>query len=753
MDPKDSQNNDSQRPGLNRRHFIAALGATAASAAFLRQFARADDGTVQYLDSFGNVVAASPEALAMGVYPPPIPGSGFPDSPQDARHSRRSHLADADPPPSGGYKPPNFLMIMVDQLRSPRWLPSVGGQAAVDGLLSNIAYLRTHSISFTNYFVAATSCTPSRATLLTGLYTQQNCMFQTQDSTTCEPSLQTTYLNIATVLNEARNPGYNCYWVGKWHLSDPTGSGDPSDGGDGPSDYGFITSAFNPPTFPPSSSYASPNGVGNLGTEGYNPAGAPGGATRVPNTSVPTIDFYNDAAIADWFVKNTIPLLNTNSPPWFAAVSFVNPHDITGFPFSYLLAPTSGVFGTALGHPNQCYYAPNTGGEIGSGYDASLPPLNSLYSSSSQPPLNWNVLDNPVSQPYNGGYGKPGLQLAFQGHLDNQDGQVLGFIATGGSTTTGWTDFLNYYLWMQQCVDYQIGNVLSNFKLSVGSAAQNNTIILFLSDHGDYGGSHWMHAKSGALYDESINVPLYISFPPMRGTDTGNIVSGANPYVCSSVDILPFLYGMALGNDYNWRYNTATPIYYLAGRESIMDAIYSSTPYQRRLSTVPNNSGNYHGQSTQPYILHTTDEFSSAEIPNGSSDVSVPSHAIGFRTVDLTVTQLNPDGVNVQGGGKLGIYSYWRPLNSSHPTQPNLNPGQQFEFYDYTGGNLGEVGNQWATESAQATAFQSAFNAAVPNELYYIDSRIATSYNAALNSYIVSQMNVSCMASTPSLDI
>jgi uncharacterized sulfatase len=641
-------------------------------------------------------------------------------------------------------------MIMVDQLRAPRWLPFTstgsGGQSLIDTLLPNIAYLRKTSFSFTNYFVCATACTPSRATLLTGLYSQQNCMFQTQLTAACQPSLQTGFENIASVLGGA---GYDCYWVGKWHLSDP--AADEA----GPTQYEFISAG----SFPPGSNYPSPNGLGNEGTEGANPDGVPLNTQPEPpsshrpaplNTTVTAVEYYNDAAIATYFNDITMPLIvdaiNAGTP-WFAAVSFVNPHDMSGFPYNFDLAPTTGVFGTPVIPPNICYPPPNTAGSSGSYSNTGLYPLPNVYNSTYSPPSSWNVNDNVNNTTTGGALVKPGLQLAFQEYMAATSGPVF--------SQSGWTMFLNYYFWMQKCVDLQIGRVLQNFfttiaDLDLNPDPQKNVTIMFLSDHGDYAGSHWIHNKGGALYDESINVPLYISMGPMRGEyanglpNVNNSQSAVSQYVCSSVDILPFLYAISQDNDFNWRVNTGSPIQYLAGRESLYDAIYSSVPLQRRVSTIPNQGGAYNNQTHQPYILHTTDEFASANI--ATMNINVPSHAIAFRTVDLTVNQVNPDGFNVNGGGKLGIYSYWPNPNSVNATYPDLTQTQEFEFYDYTGGNLAEVGNEYITNPTLASNFMAAYNAIAANELYIIKSAFANTHNLAYEAYVAGQNNASCMA-------
>ena len=59
-------------------------------------------------------------------------------------------------------------------------------------------------------------------------------------------------------------------------------------------------------------------------------------------------------------------------------------------------------------------------------------------------------------------------------------------------------------------------------------------------------------------------------------------------FVCSSMDVLPLVYSLALGNE-SWRCNSSDIISYLNQRESIRDAIYAGTStQQRRLSSFTN---------------------------------------------------------------------------------------------------------------------------------------------------------------------
>jgi len=775
---------ESSSSGMNRRKFISAVGAAAVtSAAFLHEMGQAQNGTPLYQDSFGNIAPVSPSLIALGITPPPIPSLNQQGAPDVAHrgHALASHRhgyvpkagPETTPGPPAGYTSPNILLVMVDQLRAPRWLPP-GGQTAVDNLLTNITALRNQSLIFPNYYVAATACSPSRATLLTGLYTQQTCFFETQgDSTACQPNLQEGFPNIATVLSQTApsgpDLGYNCTWIGKWHLSDPV-QGGVAPGDNGPSDYGFVASTVAP-NLPPNNSLPSPNVGGNLANLGYNPnqtktpawlpmhgplpnACATGGtgcsATTPTCTCVQTAQQYNDAAICDWFLTTWIN--NIPAAPWFVAVSFVNPHDITQFPFSFNLAGTTG-FGTTQpsNFPGYLFFPPLVSGStgvVGSGgpieyADTFLPTLANatLYPTTGAGPTGWNYQDDPSTQLYSSGVGKPDLQAIYQTSISNRYG-------TANDTVSSWSTFLNYYLWMQSCVDVQVGRVLSAV-----SALAEQPIIIFLSDHGEYGGSHNLHAKGGALYDEAINVPLYISFPSMRGSTP---TSATIKFACSSVDILPLLYALGLGSDYYWRHSGSDIINYLLNRESIFDAIMNYAPgtenttaNQRRLSGIGNSGGamSQAGQSNQPYILHTTDEF--GNIPAG-----VATHAIAFRTIDLTVVNTTVENP-ANGGAKLGIYSQW-PTPNPHNTSPTqtkpLAGGQQFEFYDYTGTmNFGETGNEYTTNAKVATYVTQFKSAAVQAELYLtLPSALQPTYVAALTGYQNGQTIPACMTSNVS---
>ena len=545
----------------------------------------------------------------------------------------------------------------------------------------------------------------------------------------------------------------------------------------GPSAYGF-TDAYCLPTntatqlYNPLGSpmvYPSPDGsAANEGCGGGLPDGTnvSGESLYVANSidgdltiTPPHYLALGDGAIADAFSiwLSSPPPANK---PWFCAVSFVNPHDMSGFPYAYGLAgvndPTGqGVFGSPdpkaahIGYvPPPSPYGPQppsppTHDTIAALTTTTYPPNGTApVGPLPNQPL-WNNADDPSKQAYvippaNGVYGKPTLQWYYQ----DMQGHELGVVGLNGDQN-GWFTFLNYYFWMQANVDIQIGRVINALGPSFA-----NTVIVFLSDHGDYAGSHAIHGKAWALYDESINAPLYIKLVQQKK----KLVL---PNACSSVDILPFLYSTALGND-SWRQNPNDLVAYLYNREAINDFINGSNPVQRRVSTNQQTLNPY-----QPYVLHTTDEgFSETLTFNGQP---VPSHAIAFRTVDFSLG--GPPQVPY-GGGKLGIYSFW-PYTGTKPTQPDTSRGQQFEFYNYSStpptppDNLslptplvryGETLNQVQLDAAGAVAkgvsgmYQTNFgDANVQNELYSfsmpdihvpVPNYITSGHTTALATYL-----------------
>lgn len=99
-----------------------------------------------------------------------------------------------------------------------------------------------------------------------------------------------------------------------------------------------------------------------------------------------------------------------------------------------------------------------------------------------------------------------------------------------------WRGYLNAYLRLTEMVDAEIGQVLDALE---ASGLDDNTIILFTSDHGDGAAAHKWSAKL-SLYKEASMVPFLVSFPgvlPAAMIDEDHLVS--------QIDIAPTLCDLA----------------------------------------------------------------------------------------------------------------------------------------------------------------------------------------------------------------
>jgi arylsulfatase A-like enzyme len=197
-------------------------------------------------------------------------------------------LIDGDPKASvrrrrlagfAGSRQPNILVIVVDQMRSPRWF---GGRGPSPALPPNIARLAREGVSFQRHYTASNDCTPARAALLTGLHTHQTGCMITGAST-----LDPTFPTWGRMLREQ---GYVTYWYGKWHLTFGDHRWHHDTGSRALARYGFEGG-----TFP-------------------SPDGAPGQGWRADPRITRQFERWYDEAAGD--------------EPWCTTVSFVNPHDI-----------------------------------------------------------------------------------------------------------------------------------------------------------------------------------------------------------------------------------------------------------------------------------------------------------------------------------------------------------------------------------------------------------------------------------------
>jgi arylsulfatase A-like enzyme len=486
-------------------------------------------------------------------------------TPAQARRPRRLHHRRAK------HRPPNILVILVDQMRAPAWVPA---SVALDTLLPNLAALRRESVSFNGHYTASNDCSPSRGALLTGLYSHQTgCMI------TGRSKLNPGFPTWGTLL---RDMDYETTWWGKWHLNPHANAS--------LSPYGFS-----------GGTYPSPNG-------------GPGQGTEVDPSIVDQFE--------DWFDHEA------GRGPWCSTVSLVNPHDVAW------------------------WYS----------FTSEIPRESEPPAWVSQMPPNFETPEQLHAR------GKPLLHRSLQ----ETAARSFGVVPFSGEELLGtWSGLMNTYLLLQSYADRQIGRVLA--KLASDPEVRENTVILFTSDHGEYGGSHGMRGKGASAYEEAIRVPLYVHDP--RGSSAAEAGS-VRSQLTSSVDIVPLLLSIATGSS-SWRADSS--LAHLAGRADLA-AICADAQAPGR-----------------PWVLHATDE----DVTEFAADLhaaEAPRHVVALRTPQA----------------KLGVYSNWGQQGIAAEAA-----GQEVELYDYSSGEgQAEILNQAGASALEEGLRSTLEDEAIPNELH-----------------------------------
>jgi hypothetical protein len=310
-----------------------------------------------------------------------------------------------------------------------------------------------------------------------------------------------------------------------------------------------------------------------------SPDGGPGQGSRV--------DPHIATGFADWFRQEG------GAEPWCTTVSFVNPHDIAWW---YVWSDRVAAEASAR------------------------PTIHRLPPNFETPEL----LDERR---------KPRLQRSLQETAAASFGSVP---FEGPEALPIWLSFLDLYAKLQRSVDRHVGNVLQTLESQPEIAA--NTVIVFTSDHGEYGASHGLRGKGAAAYEEATRVPLFVKDP--RGVLTRSPRT-LRTQLSSSVDLAPMLLTIGAGGNH-WR----------------EDGHYSHLANRLDMTAVladPSAAG-------RPYILHATDEVVT-EFAVEPYSANAPLHVVSLRTPRA----------------KYATYSHWPEEGIE-----SLSAGREAELYDYS---------------------------------------------------------------------
>jgi arylsulfatase A-like enzyme len=470
---------------------------------------------------------------------------------------------------------PNILLITTDQYRFPRFSYGpdggfadplkqiLGFQGTVDATNPYAAFfpgllqLRRNAVVLRNHTIAASACTPSRATIYTGQYgtrtgvTQTDGLFKNGDNSSF-PWLAVD--GIPTLGTWMRLAGYSTHYFGKWHVSNPP-------------DHSLDRYGFDDWE----ESYPEPHGslANNLGT--YRDLGFADSVCSFLQRKALALGYDRVAASVAAYDPDAGTPPSDTARPWFAVASFANPHDIATYPavISQALpadsdaAPITLPDGKTVPQPQtQSIFGPLTVPLEG---DRTPPPIVGTMQvplnpggfpqdcAQAPPTVNEDLSSKPRCQ-FDASY-KIGLALSAKTGFNvasglPQGGGIDAAVAVALKSTVPFQlapdpaaavlDFIQFYGYLHAVVDTHIERVLRTLEQS-GQA--ENTIVVFLADHGEYAAAHgMMMEKWHTAYQEALHVPVVVRFPSSTAVEGG---LRQLDQLTSHIDILPTVLGLA----------------------------------------------------------------------------------------------------------------------------------------------------------------------------------------------------------------
>lgn len=347
----------------------------------------------------------------------------------------------------------NVLFILTDQERARHLLPKVP--------LPQRDRLIERSTVFRNAMAVTNLCSTSRGTIYSGRHPQTNGLW---DNTPL-PYASDLRLDIPTLGTMMQDAGFTTGYFGKWHLSSL-----PDEEPIGAEKFAALVARY---------------GFDETDQDGERD-GPRYGFRFDPKT----------AASAAAFIRRS----KDGDKPWFAAVNFVNPHDIM-----FLKTSDAQAHSRVLRFPGTIEDAPE----------------DPIYA------RDWSL-----GLPDNFGLstlaGKPPAQHEMQRVMELSLGEIP------LSDEKAWRFYQNYYANCLVDVDRWIGFLIDEL---VRTGQDDRTVVIFASDHGEMGGVHGLREKGANLYREASNVPLWIWHPDVAG----GVETDA---LASLVDIAPTLMGL-----------------------------------------------------------------------------------------------------------------------------------------------------------------------------------------------------------------
>ncbi len=382
---------------------------------------------------------------------------------------------------------PNIVFLFSDQQR----YDTMSCYGADHLNVPNLNKLSEESFIFKNAYVSQPVCTPARATLMTGLYPH-----------TAGPTVNMINLPDDTkVISEMISDEYYKGYMGKWHLGndierqhgfnvwrsteDSHGTGySHTQLNNETSSYTqyLIAKGHRPDIDPRSRGYGS--GFSLLGVESRQ---------RVPTfSSSAHFDMPEEDQMASYLAQEACEFIDENKErPFVLYVSTFEPHSPYHGPFMDQYDPETLPVGPAF--------------------------LKKPESAS---------LVNKVRADYF-------MKFMLEGVDQTEDPYIMNYAAHREDITTeiGWKTLRAHYMANITLVDKMVGKINQAIK---NAGIEDNTVVVFTSEHGDMMGDHGMLEKR-SMFEESSRVPLLIKVPWI--SNPNKTIDGS----VSHIDLVPTL--------------------------------------------------------------------------------------------------------------------------------------------------------------------------------------------------------------------
>lgn len=389
-----------------------------------------------------------------------------------------------------------ILLMICDQFRFPaHWgeLMEEGGSLA-EKYFPTYARLKKNGIEFKNAYIASSACNASRACIYTGKYGRETGVTSTSGFGN-ETSADGHFPKVANHVS----------WVGL-HPYDPKCSL-PNDDVIKTIGTHFRLNGYRAIYKGkwhlseveggwPNKAYDA-EGLAKFGFEGWNPPEGHGG-TPVRWGMGADVSYVQDA------VNSLYELKDTNHK-WFMALNLINPHDVGFFEDWPIEIPE---------YP---------GLEVPESFLTPQELLDQKPLAQSIARWYWN-------------------SVTFRRYREMTEGageEIIG--------EDEWKKYCNYYAHLAQIADFNMGIVLDTLE---ATGQLDDTLVVYLSDHGEMGGAHGQTQKWYQAYQETIHVPLVFSNKRLANVttdDEGNEVVEGNTTdsFASLIDIAPTLLSLA----------------------------------------------------------------------------------------------------------------------------------------------------------------------------------------------------------------